>query len=281
MLYAADVWFRPIYSQDSNAKTRGSIGIITKLNCIQRIALLSITGAMSTTATDELEILANVLPIEHRIQNLCHQATLHITAHPLSHPLYPMVCRAAQCYVKHHRTALHYLIHAYDISSDQIETLIPGCTDPSKPLPHSLHIAPDRTTATNEHDNTQDHIHIYSDGSGTNSKAGAAAILIRPGAPTKTLCYHLGPLMEHTVHKAEAVSLTLATELLSNEHLINPLISIYVDNQAVIKPGENSQVHPSQYIISIFCSHLDQTRRTHKLTKYDITIRWMSGHDGV
>src|ERR1700712_1791495 len=38
------------------------------------------TGAMRTTATDTLEAHAKLLPLEHRLQNLCFQAAIQIAA---------------------------------------------------------------------------------------------------------------------------------------------------------------------------------------------------------
>ena len=83
MLYAVDIWFQPIYSETSNMTKCGSKGVATKLARVQCIALLSITGTMCTTASDVLEILANVWSIELHIQNLCQQAALWLATCPL------------------------------------------------------------------------------------------------------------------------------------------------------------------------------------------------------
>ena len=72
MLYAADVWFRPLYWGNDDTPQRGSIIVAQKLTSVQQTALLTMTGAMRTTATDTLEAHTNILPIAQHIQNLCH-----------------------------------------------------------------------------------------------------------------------------------------------------------------------------------------------------------------
>ncbi|KIJ10229.1 hypothetical protein PAXINDRAFT_86367 [Paxillus involutus ATCC 200175] len=41
------------------------------------------------------------------------------------------------------------------------------------------------------------------------------------------------------------------------------------------------ETKPGHYIIDHFCRAIGKLRRRNKLTKADITIRWISGHDGV
>jgi hypothetical protein len=64
------------------------MGCDKKLSSIQRIAALAITGAMKTTATDLLEVHANLLPPTLLLQNHCHRAVICLTTHPKTHPLY-------------------------------------------------------------------------------------------------------------------------------------------------------------------------------------------------
>jgi hypothetical protein len=61
MLYVADLWFSLVHREGTNNLQWGSIGIAKKLSSIQCIAALAITGAMKTTATNLLEVHANLL----------------------------------------------------------------------------------------------------------------------------------------------------------------------------------------------------------------------------
>lgn len=180
-LYTVNVWICPIYTTSTEGvHTAGSKGAIRKLNSVQRIAMLSITGAMRTAPTDSLEILSNTWPIAHRIQNICQQATLRLAAVPLSHPLHPFVKNAANRFVKRHRSSLHHLFHAYSIHPDAIEPLTRSRPKPTTSPPYKIHIAPNPETAIEEISKL-DHEHhttIYSDGSGTDKGIGAAAIYL-------------------------------------------------------------------------------------------------------
>jgi hypothetical protein len=70
--YGADVWFRPIYTEGTNREQQGSKGAAERLAKVQRIATLSITGAMNSTATDTLNAHANLLPTDLLLQRTCH-----------------------------------------------------------------------------------------------------------------------------------------------------------------------------------------------------------------
>lgn len=86
--YGANLWIRPIYHNGLAKEQRGSIGIAKWLATVQRIAALSITGAMRTTATDNLNIHANLLLVPLLLQKICHRAALHLATLPSRHPLY-------------------------------------------------------------------------------------------------------------------------------------------------------------------------------------------------
>ncbi|KAH9923416.1 uncharacterized protein BXZ73DRAFT_51019, partial [Epithele typhae] len=62
VLYAADVFLHPEGLDREGRRVRGSVGAIRKLATLQRQALLLITGALRTTATDVLEIHVGLLP---------------------------------------------------------------------------------------------------------------------------------------------------------------------------------------------------------------------------
>jgi len=72
MLYAADLWFSPMYRTGMNSLQRGSIGVARRLSSIQRIAAIAIMGAMKSTASDIMEAHANLLPTSLLLQNACH-----------------------------------------------------------------------------------------------------------------------------------------------------------------------------------------------------------------
>ena len=102
MLYALDLWFKPIYTGDTDHVNRGSLGTAKQLGRVQCLAAISITGAFRTTATDATEAHPKLIPIGQRAQTLCHRAALRLVVHPPTHPLHPLLQRAAKRHVKHH-----------------------------------------------------------------------------------------------------------------------------------------------------------------------------------
>jgi ribonuclease HI len=279
MLYAADLWFSPVYRDGSDTLQRGSMGVAKKLTTIQRIAALAITGAMRSTATDLLEIHANLLPVTLLLQNTCHRAIVRLTALPDSHPLHPHVRRAARRFVSSHRSSLHRLTHHFAINPNDIESLIPARRPPHSANPYSIHIAPDKNQAIEVYEQLTDRIQVFSDGSGHNGHIGAAAVLFRAGNSPRVLWYHLGTEEEHTVFEAEEVGLTLAAKLISSERDLHFPISILVDNQASIQSGESFYSSPGSYLADKFRRMMNRIAKDNR--DFDITVRWIPGHSDV
>jgi hypothetical protein len=61
LTYAADVWYTPIHLAEGLTKRCESVGVTKQL---ARVGTLAICGAMRTTATDTLDLHANLLPTE-------------------------------------------------------------------------------------------------------------------------------------------------------------------------------------------------------------------------
>ncbi|THH16463.1 hypothetical protein EW146_g4189 [Bondarzewia mesenterica] len=68
--YAAPVWCVPIHIK-GNGRRAGSIGIIKQLSKVQRLAALTFTGALLSTAQDVLNIHAFFLPVPLLIDKVC------------------------------------------------------------------------------------------------------------------------------------------------------------------------------------------------------------------
>ena len=74
---------------------------------------------------------------------------------------------------------------------------------------------------------------LYSDGSGLDGSVGAAAVIYKTGRSPKVLKLHSGTLEDYPTYEAEAVGLSLALHLLSQERDAHTAM-IMLDNQAVI-----------------------------------------------
>ncbi|KAH7919153.1 hypothetical protein BV22DRAFT_1023485 [Leucogyrophana mollusca] len=102
---------------------------------------------------------------------------------------------------------------------------------------------------------------------------------MREGQRPRVLRYHLGDLKDHTVYEAEVVGLTLAAQLLATEPNLTFPASIYVDNQAAIRSGETITAKAGHHLVDHFHRQAWELKRAHD--DYALTVRWISGHDGV
>jgi hypothetical protein len=113
MLYAADIFLTARCKVGKRQDGKTSQGVVNKLASIQRRAAIMITGAMRTTPTDILDVMANLLPFHLLIDKIRHRAALRLATLPPTHPLHKPVVNAAMRLVKRHPTPLHDLSHAH------------------------------------------------------------------------------------------------------------------------------------------------------------------------
>ncbi|KAJ7250085.1 hypothetical protein B0H12DRAFT_1004343, partial [Mycena haematopus] len=64
--YGLPVWYKPV-SANSDTQRSGSVLVSKALGKVQRLACKIITGGLRTTATDILDVHANVLPVHIRL----------------------------------------------------------------------------------------------------------------------------------------------------------------------------------------------------------------------
>jgi len=212
--------------------------IFSDVTSIQRIATLAITGGMRTTATDVLEAHANILPIELLMQEVCYRATIRLASLPRSHPLHKPLRACAKKMIKSHPSLLHTLLHMYGINPDTYETVSPASHAPSAEKHFTTEIAESQEESKQRDTDDEYEACVYTDGSGFEGKAGAAAVLYKAGRQIKTLSYCLGRLEDHTTYEAEAVGVTLGLELLKKERRVTSA-AIKLDNQSVIQSARH------------------------------------------
>ena len=281
MTYAASVWFQPTLNAGSPNSVRGSKGIATKMTQIQRVAALAITGAMRTSPTDSIETHANLLPIPLLMQRLLFSLTLRLASLPSKHPLHSLVRRTAKRNVKHHKTALHWLLHGLAINPDKTETVSPHTVHPTALTPFLTQIAASKDDAKKEFAQCRSRTMIFTDGSCRNGKVGTAASLFINHEHVATLCYHLGKSAEHTVFEAEAVGLILAAQLLlSNEEVSFPA-TIFADNQAVIRSCTKPTAKPGHYLLIRFRKLIRHVLAQNNATRSQVSLNWIAGHSDI
>ena len=214
MTYTVDVWYTPIYKQQGRSHSSGSVGVMGKLVSLQRMATTAITGALRSTATDILDLHVGVLPIDLLLHRICHGAMLHLASLPASHPLHRPIITCAKWYIKTHCSPLHELAHIFEVTPQEIKMVSPPACSPSHHSRCAL-IIPTLVEESADHASCcTAELKLYSDGSGTEGGAGAAAALYKVGQESRVLTYCLGMLEDHTTFEAEAIGLSLALHMI-------------------------------------------------------------------
>jgi ribonuclease HI len=250
--YGADVWYTYLHKPEGANKTKGSVAITNKFRSIQRKVAKAITGGLSSTAGDILDVHAYILPIDLLFCKLLFRASLWLCTLPQSHPLHPLVRSVTHRNVKCHLSPIHHLIHFAHINPKEIETISPVRRSPGYTPLFKVVIPPskDDTLPFAIDTNTTAPVRIYSDGSSFEGGIGAAALLFVKERLVKVLHVYLGSSQEHTVYEAEGVGLVLGLHLLNGlSRQLTRTTILGTDNQAVIKALGNQSPHAGQYIL--------------------------------
>ena len=102
MVYTADVWYMPVYLHMGRERHSGSVGFTRRLASVQWLATIAIMGALHSTATDVLDLHANLLPVKLLLHKVCHRATIQLVTLPASHPLAAPFKTWAKHFIKTH-----------------------------------------------------------------------------------------------------------------------------------------------------------------------------------
>src|SRR6266481_7662636 len=151
--YAADVWFTLVTRDVGGGKARGLAGVVCRLVSVQQISTIAVTSALHTSATDILELHANLPPIKLLMHKICHRATLRLAALPECHPLHKLVRQCAHRDVKRHRSPLHQLLHTFTVHPGKVEMVMPMVHPPNKENSFCMRIA-----STREESHEEDHV---------------------------------------------------------------------------------------------------------------------------
>ena len=274
IFYAADI----CVVAGSRKNLIGSAKLNTRLKTIQCKAAIAITGALRSTASDVLDVHANLLPIPLLIQKVRARAALRLATLPESHPIHKHVRQAAKRRVKRHPAPLHGLMHDFSIEPDLLEKVDPAANDKAWKPGFTVKIAKTKGLAAVMDLEDSASIQIYTDGSGAEGHIGAAAVLYRNGQKVRSLRYYLGTDKEHTVPEAEGVALILGLELLKGETGVRR-VSMAADNIGAVTRSDDQRVAPMQYLWRMFRRQWERTARCYRNIR--LTIRWVPGHLGI
>jgi hypothetical protein len=139
-------------------------------NCIN-----SNNRSPQTTTMDILNLHANLLPVELLLHKVCHRWAIHLTSLPETHPLY--VLYHQRRFIKSHCLPLHELTFIYNITPNNFKIISPVRLEPQyeKKLRTIINKMAEESIEHNG-DNTAK-MRVYTDGSGSDSMAGAVTDL--------------------------------------------------------------------------------------------------------
>ncbi|KNZ71525.1 hypothetical protein J132_09187 [Termitomyces sp. J132] len=171
-----------------------------------------VTGALSTTAADVLEVHANLLLIDLLFYKILTWAAVQAGLLPTTHPVSSIAQKASKCQVKWHCSPLHNLFSHTGIDPVPIEIVEAHCQHSNYHTSFTTQIANCKESALKaiQQMHKQATTAVYCNGSAFQNGMGASAVLFVNGKEISHLGYHLGLTDKHTVYEAEIVGVTWA-----------------------------------------------------------------------
>jgi ribonuclease HI len=250
--YGAEVWYTYLHKPEGTNKTKGSVAVTNKLLSMQCKVAKAITGGLSSTAGDILDVHAHILPIDLLFCKLLFRAALRLCSLPLAHPLHSLV-RSVTCQkIRQHLSPIHHLICFAHVNPKEVEVISTVQRSPGYVLAFNLVIPPSKDDVLPFAIimNAIAPVCIYSDGLGFEGGIGASALLYINEQLVKVRCAYLGSSLEHTVYEAEGVGLIMGLHLLNGlSRQLTQNTVLGTDSQAVIKALGNQKSHTGQYIL--------------------------------
>ena len=283
ILYGIDVWCTPIHGRHSSGRRKGSVAFIKKLSSVQRAGALAITGGFRTSPSDTLDAHAALLPIELKVEKVCHDAVTRIATLPQAHPLHKLIKKSAKRQVKRHRSPLHTLTGIFGTDPCEMEEIPPVRIHPKKrgSQPIRIDIPPGKEESKRADTTATEKIKVYSDGSAHGGNVGAAAILRRNGRPDRTLKLHLGTTEQHTVYEAELVGMIMGLHLIKTEERNKTKCALSVDNQAALIAINTKMNKSGQHLAADVLRIAKQLTERRANSRFQLTFRWSAGHVGI
>jgi ribonuclease HI len=230
-----------------------------------------------------LDACAYTLPAAQLIEKWCHKAAVRLSTLPPEHPLFKLVKASANKRIVRHKSPLHNLMQIFKLDPNPISKISIAVRNPldTNSTLFQISIAGSKEDSKTEDSNAREVYKIYSDGSEINGKVGAAAVILKPGHPTRTLHYHLGSDAEHTVQEAELVGLLLGMHLIKTENKGKTSFALGTDNQGALKTLKTDLRQPGQKLALKCLDTAMKMRKKRGKDKYSLTLRWTAGHTGI
>ena len=275
--YGIDAWYTPPNKQENQNRNTGSVTILRNLQKVQRIAVLAITGTLRSSPNDFIDAHANLLPLDLALTKACHNAVIRYHTLLESNPIHGILKEYRLRAPTTHLSPLFKLLKLFQTSNLRIETINTNLNPTLERTRFNSHIDDSRKSSISNKAKDPADFKIYADGSCQNNGIGAAAILFKKDSirPLNSLQLFLGPSTDHNTFEAEICGAILALWLTENTpDTIGKKVSLYIDNQAVIKSLNTPTFTSGQHLIQAL-KHAANRSAT------QLTIKWISSHSNV
>ncbi|KAK6981398.1 hypothetical protein R3P38DRAFT_3234154 [Favolaschia claudopus] len=209
------------------------------------------------TVTDVLDFHAHLLPVHILLNRSAYNAAARLASLPSSNPIRHTFQRCRRV-PRFHRSPVHHLINACPVFKSDFETI-----DPQRrlvPLPpgsFSTHIAADKDTARADMERitARGGMCIFTDGSGFDEGAGAAAVAM-----------------------SEVCGAILALDIIADTPRLTD-VDIFLDCQPALSAPSSPKSQPGKYLLATFHAVLGRLLRTRRPLK--VRLRWVPAHVGI
>ena len=140
-----------------------------------------------STATDVLDLHADVLPVKLLLNKISHRAFLRLTTLAPTHLLQKLVYTCAKHYIRLHCSPLHELANVFDIDPQEVEVIALPSFPPGHRLRFTTTIQNTVEESTARASSCCSELVIYSDGSGLGGHTGMAVVMYKAGQNPKVL----------------------------------------------------------------------------------------------
>ena len=215
-------------------------------------------------------------------------STVRLATLPPSHPLFKIIERSANRYIKSHCSPLYRIFHFAQLTPSSVEKIL-SSFQPNFIPAVSTSIAPSCRQAVSDAKKLHltHEVRVYSDGSMFKGGVSTAASLYQGNMLQKSLTFHLGSELDHSVYKAEIVGMLLSVHLLNSlSHcLLNPTICL--DNQLSIRALNNLKPYPAHYLLDHMhnaakaLKEKEQLKANGNSERLFLHIIWTPGHEGI
>ena len=241
--------------------------ISARLDALQRQAALMITRGLKSSPTANLEILARIVPIKHRLKYLALKSSLRLKMHGTWNQQF------------HYTPKGTCKSHAYDSEATLSKIPFTGCKiNDSIPTELVLDrkfktILQDRSSAINFVEQVHPGIwQIYTDGSKAGDLTGAGFCVLTNSQERHRASYQLGTMP--TVYQCELFALHMASIWANDNISTTTNIIFFSDSQAALQAINSTRVK-SRLVLDII-DQLNTLGTTHQ-----VELRWIPGHEGV